>query len=480
MKRVIEFDCDGLSSSDAEQLERWQKNRSRVRPFAGYGEDTILYMSPQRANYDGSFECQIGPDPDTISSSMATGTASFSRRGSDGLLYLLDDNELRFEKCSFSKAPGLNGIRLNDRHYQHFIRSHPETGFTLWSTKTGSPTLSIVDYPSVVSGQTKVTKILMSAGDKVRQVESLIGDTGTKSAFFYLKGNGYVTVDVRDFTTQVVKVSDALQLSDHEWTQVVLEGFTKASGDAYEFVISASTDCLVYSSAQQLEDQQTVNPYIHNMSLSVVRGNHTGITWNDFQVPETGSIFAFVVKPSVNGDSSNRWIVGQENTNPNRFGFRTRASDGLLQLHKGTKTVSGTYTQLPGGQLSLVAACWDIADYRTFYEGTKTGTSAAILTTESIKAGLNIGDPEINFRCHSGNIAMIRIDSRKLTDAQMEVESDKWADSETYLWTLACEGRDFEIKSLALRTREGDATEYSGRVILQEVYSYETNTVELK
>lgn len=482
VQRVIAFDCLGLTNNDAELLERWQKNRTRLRPFAGYGSDTVLYMSLQRANIDGEIECQIGPAPDTQQARFVSGTANNTYIGDDEKIYLLDADRFRFERIVLTK---MHGLVLNDRVTQKFIRSHPLTGFPLWAAKTGSPTITLVDatpaHPALVDGEAKLTRIDMPASSTAYQSELLSGETGPHSAQFWVSGSGIISIDIRDSATQVVKrTSGNITLDGKGWIQVRLDNVTKGVSDAYEFVITAvAFPAVVFCAAQQLEDRGLSNPYIHNESLFAVQAEHPLLEWTTFQTPQgAGSLFVVCSIPRRRSDeAANRWVIHQENTSPNRWGFKFTPA-GNYEFQLDTKTCAAGYTTGQEGLLACYGVSYDTVDLRIFENGTKENTQT-INSLEIVKAGLNLGDPEINRTAARSKLAIIRIDSRKLTDTEQEYLADQWIDYDARAWTWACEGREFEIGSMALRTVDGNPDQYAGTVVLVEQFSMDSQTIEL-
>lgn len=488
IQRVIVFDCLGLTADDAQQLESWEKNRVRVRPFANYGRHTTFYSCFQRADeytYN-ALRNQIGPDPSAWTETVLTGSADICRLDDNGKFYKVAASTPRFTAGPF----GMHGIVSDMRFYQYWERSHPSAGYPLWSAKSGSPTVTLVqDLDSIVDGETYLCFANMATSAVIRQVSpvGIINDVGPHSFCVWVKGVGQFFPRVLNATTQAVIANGALVTMDgSQWARLSIEDFTKPAGVNYDFEIwcISALGGMIFLGPQMLSDTQyNSDLYFHNMSLLTVRKAMGTCEWaSPYRNPDlAGSVYWAFKWPHVNlSNNANQWWFHQENTSPNRFGAMYQGSANRILFQKNSASISHDSPVAPPTDDDgdcIAAATYDLSAIKLFLNGALVGTNSSP-GREIVKDGLNLGDPEINTNGMTKPLAFLRIDAECHSESTVINNLNAYVDDEQRVWMTACEGRDFEIRGMALDTVEGNPDQFKGQVALVEVYSHYTQTIE--
>lgn len=477
VQRRIVFDCLGLTVSDWEQLWKWKHDRTRLRPFPGYGEHTVLYHAMQRANPWDSDDIgtQIGPAPGAFTETWKTNSGNHTYVGEDGLIHLAGANVPRYQAGAF----GMRGLMMTSEKYQFLPVSHPTAIWPVWSSGAGSPTFAVTNnMASIVSGLDDTMEVTAAQNESViMAITSGAGFSyaGKLSFQIWIRGSG--TIEVA--TTGPVASSGNVEL-DGSWQRIVLEDLTKVAGTWSCQVYARSTNGAVFFlGPMQLEDNYEATSYIHNVhGTNPCECYTTGVEWaSPFRVPDLrGSIFlGFQHGRALTNNNVNQWIVHQENTSPNRFGVGYRGQTALenywvqLQTSSAAWNANGTIAE---GADVLLGGTWDYDEIALYINGDQKATQA-VTGVQRNNDGLNLADPEINDWAHPKPLSLIRIDDVAHSEADMELESERWTDAEHRPWVVACEGRDFDITQIEGGVVPGNPSEYRGRVTLTEQNAHE-------
>jgi hypothetical protein len=118
-------------------------------------------------------------------------------------------------------------------------------------------------------------------------------------------------------------------------------------------------------------------------------------------------------------------------------------------------------------------------------EGGSGGVSMAQwngTTVEQNKAGLNLGDPDINRTGIRSPIALLRVDNTYHGCAQNYIlagDIHEWyCDPRRRYWHFFTEGRNFLVDGMELKIMPGQVEEFEGVISFQEVSCYPEAVIE--
>jgi len=482
IQRVLTFDCLGLTTDDATQLERWRNNRTRVRPFANYGEKTVLLSHFERKRtIDDAIVPEIGDEPTFTESVGSTALATYE--ADDGLLYTVPTDMPRYEVGAY----GMKGILVESRARQLMTQSHPTSGTLVFAIKVGAPTLAASsDIPRKVSGFADMLKVSGQSGDEVSA--TVTGNATSAALSIWLAGYGVVKVEVYNKTTATLLDDTGNFFLAPDWTRYDIDGLTKGSGDEFEIVIVVGVDSVFYVGPIMFAgDQLVVQQYIHNTTGSIQQKETTAVSWPGFRIPEFAcTLYVLTLTPRGSSPLPNasNWICHKKNSvSPDRWGLRFSSPGGTESVYFVKRTTSPDtdvdFARTVGTHAAtLIAVSYDLTNLKIYENGAHKATQALGFPVDITLDGLFLGDSEINNQACNTPISFIRIDKEMHDDTLVAQNSQLYTDEEQRVFTLACQGRDFEIKELDLRTVEGNPDQHKGTVTLVEVHSHECSTHE--
>ncbi len=488
IQRVLIFDQLGVTLSDKAQLDEWKGNRIRVRPFANYGKHTILYHSFQRSSVIGKkVGFQIGEEP-TFAMPENTG-----QQGQWS--YLTDQGDLQVvvvDTPLYERGPwDAHGIMGQVRATIDAIPTHPIAGNRVFDTAAvGVPTSVEATYgESLViradGTREPVTAHVqgLTATDTIRTT-TYTSVTGTTHSFFvYVKGTGQVTVKVfKNWPPSGpgVLLGSTQKTLDGTWQRFDVENVTKLAGDNYTFHITFDTPGQFFVGPFNLTTAVIGKnqAYIHAIAgtatqMSTARLRYVNLRWPDAQA----TVYVGLRQP-LSTVLANIWCIHKNIASPDRMGivYRGDLTQWSFQKNDTTQLVAFT-TAKAGGSDVVIAGCYDRVDMRIFEDGVKKNTKSTGIIIESTITGIHVAaDDELN---QAGmQVGWVRVDSVKATDAEILAQAALYSDAEARAFTLACEGRDFEIERLDLEPTEGSPDEYQGEMVLLEVSSNDQATTE--
>lgn len=490
IQRVLIFDVLGLTVANKLQLDEWKHNRIRLRPFANYDGSTVLYHSFQRTSVIGAkIGFQIGEEPTHSALELSGQQGEWSYVKDNGDIQVVEDDTPGYEKGPW-EAHGFKGTSKNSTNA---IPTHPITGnrvFTTIVVDGGSATSTEVDYgdsPVIRSNGVRMEKtahlVGPTAADEFRTVTLSSVSGTTHSYFVYLKGAGQVTVKVwKNFLATAVLLGSHQQTLDGTWQRFDIEDFTKLAGDDYTFHIIFDTpgQCFVGPFNLTTDTRGKNADYVHAETGTASQMDTSEIQFPNIRIPDAQHTLSVGVRTPISEIVGNIWAVHKDMaTALHRIGIvYSGASKSWTFWNKDDSQTVAFDPGTPGADI-VITGCADPTDLRIFENGIKKNTKSTSLIVQATETkGIHIGDGETN---QSGMlIGWIRLDNIKQSDAAILAMAQLYINPEERAFTLACEGRSFEIVNMSLVPLEGNPDQYDGVVQLIEVDSVEQSTTELQ
>lgn len=488
VQRRMAIRTKGLTVDDAELLQQWYNNRTRVRPFANYGERTIFYQCFQRADAQGAPSRQIGPAGTAFAHTFVSTEGNATYINDAGKIIKVGENVPRYEPCAY----GMKGIMVETGPiYQNFPYTHPNaTGGVLWSTRgVGTPEIAAsTTVESIVDGETQVTRVRLDNGEGVMRSTpgsgTMWSDTsGVYSAHVWVKGIGDVDVLLLDHAL-ATKKSQAVTLSG-EWEEVKLEAAVKSATGAWsiEITATAASGALLFIGPSGMYNWYRIESHIHNEhGVNEVQLNAPVIEY-PVHVPDLeATIYACIAQPSKTLDRQEYFILNNGATWNTSF-YIEMGTSGSPTWYLA-KRDSGTAAFVPtvdAGDPLIIAGSYGLSTKRIYENGTYKDDAAMPVPPSFGFDDFHLGNLDSTPPNNGGikNVAFIRIDEGKATDAEILAQAQLYTDEEQRFWTLRCEGRNFEIEAAEVRMVEGNPDRFQGTIVLREVYSYESSTIEV-
>ena len=485
IQRVLIFDVLGLTVANKLQLDEWKGNRVRLRPFANYDASTILYHSFQRASViDGKIGFQIGEEPTHSAAELSGQQGQWSYIKDNGDIQVVADGTPKYQRGPW-EAHGFQPYATETANY---VPTHPITGNHVFATiHSGTPTHAEVDYgdsPVVRSNGVRMEKTAHLVGatalDEIRTV-TLTSVSGTiHSWFVYIKGAGQITVRV--VKNSSVELGTHQQTLDGTWQRFDVEDITKLAGDSYTFHIRFDTpgQCFVGPFGLTSNNEGKNAGYIHAETGTATQMDVSEIQFPNLRFPDAQYTMSCGVRTPLSTIIGNRWPIHKDQTTAlYRIGLAWSGVQPRWNFHHMDNTQIATFNSVLGyGVDVVIAGCQDPTDMRLFENGIKMDTNVTPFVGAVELKGIHIADGESNGA--GMQVGWVRVDRIKHTDAEILAQAALYTDPEARVFTLACEGRSFEIGNMNLIPLEGNPDQYDGVVQLIEVDSVEQSTTELQ
>lgn len=488
MQRRIGFRCLGLTLADTEQLQKWYNNRVRLRPFGNYGQHTKFYQAFQRATDDGQVGAQIGT-VGTFAHDFVTSPTNryLTYLSPSGVLVTVPEDTPRYEPAAF----GMNGILIESRRYNYFWRSHPQTGDSLWSISSGTPIITLIDEQSIVDIEAKLTRLQFASTERVEAETPSSGplytaSSGSYTGSIWVKGMGTIKLHMLQNGTPVNDSGNVVLTG--AWQRIETPRHIKTAGSVpLGLEIEAMSAGIVFVGPIQIEDTHHVQSYIHNVTgtdedeIDAVTQEITA-TVPDIAV----TVYVGLVMPPlhVDDDDETQWVFRRW-TSSAYFGMLIKSNDqsgaisNVAFFKRNASDSVGYVSTLSGGEDVVLAGSYGAAGLTIYENGVLKNTEA--WTADPTQLGHTsffLGDTESSNAGVKTPLAFLRLDDITHTDAEVLANSRLYTDPDNAFWTTRCEGRNFEIESFEPRTVEGNPDQFRGDLILREVFSYASATVE--
>ena len=303
------------------------------------------------------------------------------------------------------------------------------------------------------------------------------------SAHVWIKGIGDVDVKLLDHGL-TTRITEAVTLSG-EWEEVRLEKWPKTVAGAWTIEISATAaaGALFFIGPSGMYNKARVESHIHNENVASVVQLNAPIIEYPVHVPDLeATVFAGFLHPSKTLDREEFYVVNKGATWNTSF-YIYMGTSGAPSWYFA-KRDSGNAAFVPtvdAGDSLIVAASYGLSTKRIYENGTYKDDAAMPVPPSFGFDDFHLGNLDAGTPNNGGikEVAFLRIDEGKASDAEILAQAELYTDEEQLFWTLRCEGRNFEIESADTRIVEGNPDRFKGTVVLREVYSYESATLEL-
>lgn len=487
VQRRIAIRTKGLTLEDAELLQSWLNNRTRVRPFANYGEKTIFYQCFQRADAQGQPGAQVGPAGTAFAHTFVSTEGNATFINDAGKIVKVDEDVPRYEPSAF----GMRGIMVETGpKYQHFYYTHPNaSGGNLWSGRTGSPEIAAsTTVESIVEGETQVTRVRLDNTESVWRSSPGSGvmhtDTsGVYSAHVWVKGIGDVDVNLLDHAFGTKK-SQSVTLSG-EWEEVRLEAASKTVIGAWSIEIEATGagGALFFIGPSGMYNLIHIESHIHNENVASVVELNAPVIEYPVHIPDLeATVYAGILQPSKTLSREEFYICNKGATwNTAFYMYMSTSASAAWRFGKRDSSTCAFNSTVDEGAGFILAGSYGYATKRIYENGAYKDDGAMPIPPSFGFDDFHLGNLDATPPNNGGirNVAFLRIDEGQASDAEVLAQAQLYTDPEQLFWVLRCEGRNFEIEAADTRIVEGNPDRFQGMIILREVYSYESATLEL-
>lgn len=481
MQSRIRLKLIGATSAQIEQFEKWQHERTFLRLNGNYGERTIFYNSFQRPRiFTGEIGAQIGTNP-TLDRDFTTVQGDATYIGDDGKFHIVPDDYPRYQESCY----GMKGLLVESASENLMVRTHPQSGNLLWTLHTGTPTINWSTYfesPVVDPSMTDGTAVIsMAVGDLVYHLSNTTSTTGDHSYFVYVRGWGQIRVRAyKNGSTHVVS-SNGVNLDPEEWTRIELRAIALTSSDYVQMRIEClSATAYFFVANDQLEPLPYHTSYMHNITANgkcIKEMDEVALT-NLKNLSGGGTFIMGLKHPGflTPFPSTSHWFLGDANET---FKLQYQINLFTQYFQKKSAGLNANYISAitPGTEM-IIAGSYN-KDWITIYEnGVEKDESAYGGVAHSIGTTLYMG-AYIQRLGPNAPIAFLRIDDKRMTDAEVLKAAQLYTDADIRLWTNRCEGRDYIIDKMSTPLRVGPGT-HDSTVVLKEMQAEETATLRTR
>ncbi len=476
MQMRIGLPFEGITSAQAEQLEKWKHNRSFLRINGNYGARTIWYQSFQRLTYDNLISPQIGLEP-AFDRDESSGYGKRTYLGDDGLLYPVGDDIPRVEPAAWD----MKGILLEDDTRNAVGKSHPTSGSLNWASHAGSPSLFwTTDMQSNVYGEAGCLYVVGATNDAVKHTsQPLIGDF-IRSYSVYIKGHGQIHIEVyNDTATTSLKTGTTVTLDPENWQRLTVVNFSGAgNGHTLSARIWFDTNAHFWIAGDQIENKPFASSYIHNPTW-------TGTPLVDVDQLDISGLKGLSAAGSFSFGFQHFHSLGENHTSPLHFlladagenfelYFDASTDKFYFQKKSVSKRVEYVTTKAENDPI-ILTGCYDEEYIEIWEDGVRKDQLAYGYSIHSVPGTLYMWG-QVSHAAWGAPIMFARIDNAKLPDSEIQRLADFYTDANSRIWTNRCEGRDFIIERMSVPLRVGPGT-WDCAVQLHEVAAKETATL---